>query len=129
MGEEKRWFPLAWILHHTIVALYLNPEWSNYSCGAAIVLEPTSESLVTLYGVAALFGFIAGIREKQLVAFTLMVAFAVIVCAELGQSPQQRAHLRPSFRQGQRDRSADTLGRAGYQGHSPLVRSFGGVHC
>jgi hypothetical protein len=33
-------------------------------------------------------------------------------------------HLRPSFRQGQRDRSPDTLGRAGYQCHSPFVRSY-----
>jgi hypothetical protein len=33
----------------------------------------------------------AGIREKQLVAFPLMVAFAVIMRPELGQSPQQRA--------------------------------------
>jgi hypothetical protein len=39
--------------------------------------------------VAARFGFIAGIREKQLVGFTLMVAFAVIMRAELSQSPQQ----------------------------------------
>jgi hypothetical protein len=44
-----------------------------------------------LDSVAALFGLIAGIREKQLVAFTLMVAFAVIMRAELSQSPQQRA--------------------------------------
>jgi len=34
---------------------------------------------VTLNGAAVLFGFIASIREKQLVAFTLMVAFAVIM--------------------------------------------------
>ena len=40
---------------------------------------------MTLHGVAALFGFVAGIREEQLVAFTLMVAFAVIMRAELGQ--------------------------------------------
>ena len=40
---------------------------------------------------AARFGLIAGIREKQLVAFTLMVAFAVIMRAELGQDSRQRA--------------------------------------
>ena len=39
---------------------------------------------MTLNGVAALAGFIAGIREKQLVAFALMVS-------ELGQSPHQWA--------------------------------------
>ena len=49
--------------------------WSKNSCGAAIELEQASESLVTLNGgVATLFGFVASIREKQLVAFTLMVA-------------------------------------------------------
>ena len=57
--------------------------WSTYSCGSIVVLEQASESLVTLNGAAVLFGFIASIREKQLVAFTLMVAFAVIMRAEL----------------------------------------------
>jgi len=64
---------------------------SNYSCGTAIELEQASESLATLNRLAARFGFIGGIREQQLVAFTLMVAFAVIMRAELDQSPQQRA--------------------------------------
>jgi hypothetical protein len=41
--------------------------------------------------VAALFGFIGSVREKELVAFTLMIAFAMIMGAELGQSPGQRA--------------------------------------
>jgi hypothetical protein len=62
---------------------------SKNSCGTGIELEQASESLATLNGVAARFGFIGGIREQQLVAFTLMVAFAVIMRAELGQSPHQ----------------------------------------
>jgi len=33
--------------------------------------------------VAALFGFIGSIREKELVAFALMIALAVIMRAEL----------------------------------------------
>ena len=35
--------------------------------------------------VAALLGSIAGSREEQLVTFTLMVAFAVIMRAEIDQ--------------------------------------------
>jgi len=62
---------------------------SNYSSGTAIELEQASESLATLNRVAARFGFIGGVREQQLVAFTLMVAFAVIMRAELDQSPHQ----------------------------------------
>jgi len=53
-----------------------DPVWSKNSCGAAIELEPDSQSLVTLNDLAALFGFVASVRKKQLVAFTLMVAFA-----------------------------------------------------
>ena len=67
------------------------PVRSKNSCGTAIELEQASESLATLNRVAARFGFMAGIREQQLVAFTLMVSFAVIMRAELGQSPLQRA--------------------------------------
>jgi hypothetical protein len=44
----------------------------------------------TLNGATALFGFIASLREKQLVAFPLMVSFGVIMSAEFGQSPRQR---------------------------------------
>jgi hypothetical protein len=39
---------------------------------------------VTPNGLAALFGFIAGIQEKQLIAFTLMVAFAMMMRFEFG---------------------------------------------
>jgi hypothetical protein len=35
--------------------------------------------------------FVACGREKELVAFALMIAFSVIMRAELGQSPGQRA--------------------------------------
>jgi len=35
------------------------PVRSNNSCGAAIVLQQTSEPVATLNGAAALFGFIA----------------------------------------------------------------------
>jgi hypothetical protein len=59
--------------------------WSKNSCAAGIELEQSSEPLATLNGVAALFGFIGSIREKKLVAFALMIAFAVIMRAELGQ--------------------------------------------
>jgi hypothetical protein len=65
--------------------LFQEVVWSKNSCGTGIELEQASESLVTLHGVAALFGFVTGIREEQLVAFTLMVAFGVIMRAELGQ--------------------------------------------
>jgi hypothetical protein len=51
---------------------------SKNSCGAGIGLEQSSEPLATLNRVAALFGFIGGIREKKLVAFALMIAFTVI---------------------------------------------------
>jgi hypothetical protein len=47
--------------------------------------------LPTLNGVAAGFGFFARIREEQLVAFALMVSFAVIMSGELGQGPRKRA--------------------------------------
>jgi hypothetical protein len=65
-----------------------DPAWSNNSCGAAIELEQASESLVTLKGVAALAGFIAGIREKQLVAFALMVLNSAKV-RTIGPSPNR----------------------------------------
>ena len=58
---------------------------SKYSCGTAVVLEQTSQSLVTLNGVAAQFEFIANIPKQQLVAFALMISFAVIVSTEFGQ--------------------------------------------
>jgi hypothetical protein len=44
---------------------------------------------VILHGVPASFSCAASVREKQLVAFALMVAFAVIMRTELGQSPRQ----------------------------------------
>ena len=47
--------------------------------------------MATLNHVAALFGFIGSLREKELVAFALMIAFAVIMRAELGQRSGQRA--------------------------------------
>jgi len=58
--------------------------WSKNSCGAGIELEQSSEPLAALNGVAALFGFIGSIREKKVVAFALMIAFTVIMRAELG---------------------------------------------
>jgi|SRR5579864_4773200 len=64
--------------------------WSKNSCGAGIELGQSSEPLATLNRVAALFGFIGSIREKELVAFALMIAFAVIMRAELGRGPEQR---------------------------------------
>jgi hypothetical protein len=63
---------------------------ANYSCGAAIVFEQASEPLATYNGVAAWVGFIANFWEEQLVAFPLVVAFGVIMRAELGQRPRQR---------------------------------------
>jgi hypothetical protein len=65
--------------------------WSKNSCGAGIELEQSSEPLAALNGVAALFGFIGSIWEKELVAFALMIAFTVIMRAELGHGPGQRA--------------------------------------
>ena len=47
--------------------------------------------MATLNGAAALFGFVASVREKQLVAFSLIVSFAVIMSAEFTQGPRQRA--------------------------------------
>ena len=68
------------------------PVGSNYSCGEAIiVLEETSEATATSSGAVALFAFLTSLREKQFVAFPLMVSFAVIMRAELGQGPRQRA--------------------------------------
>jgi hypothetical protein len=64
---------------------------SKNSCGAGIELEQSSEPLATLNSVAALFGFIGSIREKELVAFALMIGFVVIMRGELGQGPGQRA--------------------------------------
>jgi hypothetical protein len=49
-----------------------------HPCGAGIELEQSSEPLATLNRVAALVGFIGSIWEKELVAFALMIAFAVI---------------------------------------------------
>ena len=69
----------------TVRLVNSDPVWSKDSCGTGIELEQASESLAALHGVPAQFGFIADIRKKQLVAFALMVAFAVIVRAELGQ--------------------------------------------
>lgn len=46
---------------------------------------------MTLHGVPGLFDCAASVREKQLVAFTLIVTFAVIMRTELGQGPRQRA--------------------------------------
>jgi hypothetical protein len=42
--------------------------------------------------ITALFGFIASIRKEQFVALPLMVSLAVIMSAELGQSPRERTH-------------------------------------
>ena len=39
--------------------------------------------LTTLDSAASMFGFIGGIREEELVAFSRMVAFTVIMGAEL----------------------------------------------
>jgi hypothetical protein len=50
-----------------------------------------SEPVATLNGAAELFGFMARLWEKQLVAFPLMVSFAVIMSAEFGQGPRERA--------------------------------------
>jgi hypothetical protein len=61
------------------------PVWSKNSCGTGIELEQSSEPLATLNRVAALLGFIGSIREKKLVAFALMIAFTVIMCAEPGR--------------------------------------------
>jgi hypothetical protein len=47
--------------------------------------------VATFNGAAARFGFMASVREKQLVAFPLMVSFAVIMSAEFGQGPGQGA--------------------------------------
>jgi hypothetical protein len=46
--------------------------------------------VTTLNGVAALIGF-ATFREEQFVAYTLMVAFAVIMHVELSQGSRQWA--------------------------------------
>src|SRR5579872_4534101 len=67
------------------------PVWSKNSCSAGIVLKQASEPLATLNRVAALFGFIGSLREKELVAFALMIAFAMIMRAELGQGSEQRS--------------------------------------
>ena len=66
------------------------PVKSKNSCGAAIVLEQTSEPLATRNDAAALFGLLASLWEQQLVTFALMVSFAVIMSTEFGQSPRQR---------------------------------------
>jgi hypothetical protein len=68
-----------------------NPVWSKNSCSASIVLKQASEPVATLNQMAAPFGFIGSLREKELVAFALMIAFAVIMRAELGQRSGQRA--------------------------------------
>jgi hypothetical protein len=47
--------------------------------------------VATLNGAAALFGWMARLREKQLVALPLMVSFAVIMSDEFGQGPRQGA--------------------------------------
>jgi hypothetical protein len=47
--------------------------------------------VATLNGAAELFGFMASLWEKQLVAFPLMVSFAVIMSADFSQGPRQRA--------------------------------------
>jgi hypothetical protein len=62
------------------------PEWSNYSCGASIILEEASEAVATLNQVAALFGLVASIRKEQFVALPLMISLAMIMSAEFGQS-------------------------------------------
>jgi hypothetical protein len=46
---------------------------SKNSCGAGIELEQASEPVATLNHVAALFGLIGILREKELVAFALMI--------------------------------------------------------
>jgi hypothetical protein len=69
----------------------LAPVRSKNSCGAGIVLEQTSEPPATRNDAAALFGLIASLREQQFITFPLMVSFAVIMSAEFGQSPRQRA--------------------------------------
>lgn len=47
--------------------------------------------MATLNYMAALCGFMGSLREKELVAFALMIAFAVIMRAELGECSGQRA--------------------------------------
>ncbi len=69
----------------------LRPAGSNYSCGAAIILQQSSEPLATRNGVAARFGFVARLRKKEFVTFPLGISFPVIMSAELGQGPRQRA--------------------------------------
>jgi hypothetical protein len=47
--------------------------------------------VATLNGAAALFGFMASVREKQLVAFPLVVSFAVIMSAEFPYGQEIRS--------------------------------------
>lgn len=56
--------------------------------------------MATLDGAVTLFGYMARLWEKQLVAFPFIVSFGVIMSAEFGQGPRQRAFAeQDQFRQ------------------------------
>ena len=61
------------------------PVRSKYSCGALVVFEQAAESMMALNPATLRVLFIAPIWEEQPIAFSLMISFAVIMPAVLGQ--------------------------------------------
>ena len=85
-----------------LLFLSLLAVWSKYSCGTLVIFEQAAESLTALNRVTLPGLFVAHYREEQLVAFPLMVSFAVIMSAVLRQDARQRAlaeqdHLGQAF--------------------------------
>jgi hypothetical protein len=64
-------------------------EWRD----ALVIVKPeTASKTVLAHGSATpRAAYVSGIREKELVALTLMISFAVVMNCELGQDPRQSA--------------------------------------